>query len=107
MASLIIFLQQYLVPFVFAIGLIYFIWGVINYFFFDGYEGVGREAFVKACSWLIVALLIHIASFLLVGLANLSLSTPTLQPGNAPTGEVEVRERQSVLPVPNVPRQEP
>ena len=105
MATVILIFQQYLVPLLFAIGLIYFIWGVINYFFFEGYEAVGREAFVRACSWLVVALVAHLFTFGLIWLSGLSSSTPDGTPhSSSPPAGVEVEERDSFLPTPNVPR---
>lgn len=48
-------MQQYIVPFIFAIGLIFFIYGLVHYFILgpgdEGTREAGRIDFIKAFVW--------------------------------------------------------
>lgn len=103
-----IFLQKYLVPFLFAIGLIYFLYGLIEYFIIgkggdEGRAEHGRELFLQSIVWFVLALIV----FAVVALFGF-LSTVTFNPGSVttptmPTGGANVEERESILEVPNAP----
>ena len=64
------FVMDYLVPFIFAIGLIFLIYGIIQYFIIGpGEEPTreeGREHFIKAFVWLLGGLVVYLIVFLLV-----------------------------------------
>lgn len=102
-----IFLDKYLVPFFFAIGLFYFVYGVIEYFIIgaggdEERAEHGRELFLKSIAWFALALLIFVFVSVLGWLSTLSFS-----PGgvDGPRGGVgaDVDREQEVLEVPNVP----
>lgn len=99
------FLQNYLVPFLFVIGIIYFIQGIIYYFILDGEQQHGRVNFLKSISWFVVALLVYsvVALFGWLGSRASSLSAPTTS-GDADSG-VEINRTQGILGVPNAPRE--
>ncbi len=103
-----IFLQKYLVPLLFAIGLIYLIYGLIEYFIIgkggdEGRSEHGRELFLKSIAWFVLALIV----FAIVGFFGW-LSTVKFDPGNfttptMPTGGANVGDKESILEVPNTP----
>lgn len=99
--------SKYLIPGIFAIGLIVFVYGVIEYFIIG--EGGdeeraehGRELFVKAASLFIIGMIAF-------GVLSLFSWIGGVIKGNDSGGSVSlpgvrVEDRQDVLPVPNVPR---
>lgn len=107
-ALIYIFLQKYLVPFLFAIGLIYFLYGLIEYFIIgkggdESRSEHGRELFLKSIAWFVLVLLVFaiVAFFGWVSTVKFepgSVTTPTM-----PTGGANVEERESILEVPNAP----
>lgn len=107
-ALIYIFLQKYLVPFLFAIGLIYFLYGLIEYFIIgkggdESRSEHGRELFLKSIAWFVLALLVFaiVAFFGWVSTVKFepgSVTTPTM-----PTGGANVEDRESILEVPNAP----
>ncbi len=108
LALIYIFLQKYLVPFLFAIGLFYFVYGIIEYFIIgqggdEGRAQKGRELFLKSIGWFVVALLVCLAVVLLGWLSTLTWDRTVTVPG-APQGGANVGRDDAVLPVPDVPR---
>ncbi len=65
-----VFLQQYLVPFIFAVGLIFLIYGIIQYFILGpGEEPTredGRQHFIKAFVWFLAGVLLYLVVVVLV-----------------------------------------
>ncbi|HMA78928.1 MAG TPA: hypothetical protein VKP88_07430 [Candidatus Paceibacterota bacterium] len=109
-------MQLYVVPFIFAIALIYLIFGVIQYFILGpGEEPVreaGRESFIKSFVWCLGGTLLYLLVAGLVGLQSTfrDISTDDVREqvessvidGQRPGSG---RSREGVQPVPNVPRQ--
>lgn len=100
-----IFLQKYLVPFLFSIGLFYFVYGIIEYFLIGkgGDEGRmqnGRELFLKAIAWFVIAMIAHVIVLAIGWIATLGPFSPSVPRGD---GGVEIKENTNVLEVPNVP----
>lgn len=107
-ALIYIFLQKYLVPFLFAIGICYFLYGVIEYFIIgkggdEERSQHGRELFLKAIGWFAVGLIAYAFVALIGWLSTLSLDT-SLDTPNMPAAGATIEERDAVLPVPNVPQ---
>ncbi|MEZ4200640.1 MAG: hypothetical protein R3B69_03595 [Candidatus Paceibacterota bacterium] len=104
------FLQHYLVPLLFVVGLLYFIYGIIHYFIVEGGEHglqIGRESFLKAISWFFVALLVYslVAFFGWMGAHMNELSSEAPQGGiNGDVGG-GINRSEGILGVPNVPRE--
>jgi len=105
MESLFLFLKNYLVTFIYAIGLIYFIYGFIEYFLIGKHGDEermqnGREILLKACAWFFLGLIIYgviaAAQWLSAGFAAKVDSGGDIQ--------IEHQKNDSYLPVPNVPR---
>jgi|SRR5690606_18618831 len=102
-----IFLDKYLVPFLFAIGLFYFVYGIIEYFIIgaggdEERSEHGRELFLKSIAWFVLALLFYALVSMLGWLSNLSFSPGAV---NGPSGGagVDLDRDKDVLQVPNVP----
>ena len=109
------FLFIYLSPLLFVVGLIYFVYGFIEYFVvgLGGDEERaqnGRNAFLSSITWFSVALIIYGIISLLGWMTGFSND----QNGGETEGEVEVRPKgdglidierdQDILPVPDVPQ---
>lgn len=109
-------LQLYVVPFIFAIALIYLIYGVIQYFLIGPSEEPvreeGRQSFIKAFIWclggaLLYALIAGVIS-LQNSFSNLSGEGVRERVEDSVDGDIGPGRRYSderVQPVPNVPRQ--
>jgi hypothetical protein len=105
MLMLYIFLQKYLVPFLFSIGLFYFIYGIVEYFIIGkgGDEGRmqnGRGLFLKAIAWFVIAMIVHVFVLAIGWISTIGTFSPSTPRGDA---DVEIRENPNVLEVPNVP----
>ena len=101
-----LFLDKYLVPFLFAIGLFYFIYGAIEYFIIgkggdEGRAEHGREQFLKSIAWLVLAILVYTITALFGWISTFSFNS--LEGPGVPRGGVEVDREDAVLTVPNVP----
>jgi hypothetical protein len=109
-------MQLYVVPFIFAIALIFLIYGIIQYFILGPGEEPVREAgrlnFIKSFVWCLGGTLIYI---LIAGMASLQGTFTEMTSENV-REQVERglddgvrpgqgRSREAVQPVPNVPRQ--
>jgi len=88
----------------------YFIYGCIKYFILglagdEGHAHDGRKLLLTSISWFAVALLIYfiIAFFGWIGTASENRSNISLPRSNGDAG-LKVNNSNSVLPVPNVPR---
>jgi len=107
-ALIYIFFQKYIIPLTFVIGLLYFIYGVIEYFIIgkNGDEGRsqhGRELFLKSISWFVISLFLFALVSFIGWMGTVSFTPPsgTVAPGAG--GGVNVESNQGVLQVPNVP----
>lgn len=93
---LIVILQQYIVPFIFAIGLIFFIYGIIRYFILGPGEEPTRDAgridFLKAFVWFTIGITLY-------GLVTLMVMFFTW----VAAIDVETTSEQQLLSVPDVP----
>ena len=110
MALLYIFLQKYLVPLIFVIGLMNFIYGCIEYYVAgraggdEGRATNGRLYLLRSLSWFFVGLLVYcVITFF--GWLSSGAWRDSINDG-APRGDfgVDLDERQNTLGVPNVPR---
>jgi len=78
-------LQQYIVPFIFAIGMIYLIYGIIQYFIIGPGEEPTREDgrinFIKAFVWFVAGAALYTVIALMVGFfawtASVNVDTDT------------------------------
>lgn len=101
-----IFFEKYAIPFVFAVGLLYFLYGCIEYFII-GKSGDeersqhGRELFLKSIAWFTLALLLFAAVAFVGWLGTFSFTAPTYS--TPPQGGVNVNQGDRLLEVPNVP----
>lgn len=105
-ALIYIFFQKYAIPFIFAIGLLYFLYGCIEYFIIgkggdEERSQHGRELFLKSIAWLSLALLLFAIVALIGWLGTLSFTAPTSP--TSPQGGVNVNQNDRLLEVPNVP----
>lgn len=103
-----IFLHKYLAPFLFVIGLLFFIYGCIEYFII-GLGGDeeraqhGRELLLRSISWFVVAIIVYIIIASLGWLGSFAKdSGGSLQ---TPRAGVNVEQNERTLTVPNVPRE--
>lgn len=108
-AAIYLFFQKYVVPAAFVIGLLYFLYGVIEYFIIgqggdEGRSQHGRELFLRAIGWFSISLLLYAAVAFLGWLGTLSLTPPGAVPPSGGSGAgANVERRGNVLQVPNVP----
>ena len=105
LALVVIFFEKYAVPFLFVIGLLYFLYGVIEYFIIgkggdEERSQHGRELFLQSIAWFTLSLILLAFVSLLTWISNLSFSTP--RDSNVDGGADFDREER-ILPVPNVP----
>jgi hypothetical protein len=105
-----LFLHKYLVPFLFAVGLFYFIYGCIEYFIIgkggdEGRAEHGRELFLKSIAWFVLALILYAIASAIGWLSTVSFNMGAVNtPGMPEMGAgAEVDRNESILPVPNVP----
>jgi len=111
LALLYIFSQKYLVPLLFVIGLMNFIYGLIEYFAAGRSGGdesraqKGRLYILRAISWFFVGLVVFsLISFL--GWLSSGALRGNLDEGSSRNFGVEIDKERSFLSVPNVPRRE-
>lgn len=98
MQSILGFVELYLSPIIIAVGLVYFFWGVVNYFLVGpSYEEDRKEIGRKALLWAMV--------YIFVGIAVYGVVRWVADVSERMTDEVRIesREKEDVLPVPNVP----
>ena len=109
-----IFLQKYLVPVLFTIGLVYFIYGCINYFIIGHHSGdegrsqLGRELLLKSCTWFAAALLAYsvIAAIGWLSSQAREVGTPASDAGTDAGAGGQIQRDDAYLIVPNVPKRE-
>ena len=93
------FVEFYLTPFLFAVGLLLFVYGIINYFIIGpGYEEERREIGRQSLLW---ATFLFALGLVLYGVASWLFDVTQTFDDRV---DVEVREEQGVLPIPDVPR---
>ena len=105
-----IFLFNYLSPFLFVIGLMFFIYGCIEYFIVglggdEGRAAHGRDLLLRSINWFVVALLVYgIIAFLgWIGTVSNSASG-SLSPGIESNNGVNINRSEGLLGVPNTPK---
>ncbi len=100
-----VLLEKYVVPFFFVIGLMYFIYGCVEYFIIGpgdpGRAQRGREMLLKAISWFVISLVAYLLVVGIAWLGNLSLSGGSVAP--EADGGAKVDKNEAILQVPNVP----
>lgn len=103
-----ILLEKYLVPVVFVIGILYYLYGVINFFILSDTDKLekGRRCFLAASLWFFAGLLIY-GVVTLFGMTSLWLASFDEEGGGGASSDrsvgVELEEESAVLPVPNAP----
>lgn len=100
--SIFIFLQQYIVPIVFAIGVICFLYGAINSFLLDRGD-LGHPFLLRSLMLFTVSIIIYLilsACIVLVSTDFTNNQTGT----DTNTFGAEFERKGSVLPTPNTPR---
>lgn len=99
-----LFLQQYIVPIIFAIGVIFFLYGFVNSFMLERPD-VGHATLLHSCALLAAALLLHgVLVFLIWVLSPGAWSGFSTPPSSENIPGASVDHERSVLPVPNAPR---
>ncbi len=82
LASIVDFINVYLVPFLFAIAFFVFIWGIFNYFIAGGANEEQRDKGKQLVMWGIIGFVVMVS---LWGLVNLITNTLNFgESGNAP-----------------------
>lgn len=105
-----LFLQKYLVPLIFVMGLMHFIYGCIEYYIAGRSGGdeeraqKGRLYLLRALSWFFVGLLVFLVISFFGWLTSGGLRDALLQSGSDGDFGVDLNEQQNTLGVPNVPR---
>jgi len=103
-----IFLHKYLAPFLFVIGLLFFVYGCIEYFIIgkggdEGRAQHGRELLLRSISWFVVAIIVYLIVASLGWLGSF-FQNPSGS-GLTPRAGVNVEQNERTLTVPNVPRE--
>lgn len=110
LVSFLSFIEVYVVPIVFAIGVIFFLYGGIQYFIFGAPSGDtemiehGRHNMLNASLLFALALLVY---GIVAGLSWLatSFSAPSIETDRGGGGYgADIEREGSVLPVPNAPQ---
>lgn len=94
------FIEFYLAPFIFAVGLVLFVYGIINYYIVGpGYEEDRREQGRQNLLWATLLFLVGLIVFALASwLFDLSKELDERL-------DADVEREEGLLRVPNVPRQ--
>jgi len=111
---LVVLIEQYLVPFLFAIGFIFLIYALVYYFilgFEEDKRADGRLYLIKANVWFFFGLVVYIITAFLVwmftGFGGFSFIGDDSDVGGSTDGEsgveFDVTKDEDVLPLPNVP----
>lgn len=108
LSLIIVFLDKYLVPFLFVVGLFFFVYAVIEYVIVggggdEGRAEHGRELFLKSIGWFFLGILAHLLVLLLSFLSTISFQSFEA-PIYTPSGDVNIERSDAVLEVPDVPR---
>lgn len=102
-----VLLQKYLIPAIFVIGILYYLYGIINYFILP-YANKGKVNFLVATLWFVAGLLIYgVVTFF--GATSAWFSSLGEQNGSSgfPSAGVEIEKERALLPVPNPPTSNP
>lgn len=102
LALIYVFLQKYLVPLFFAIGLMYLLYGIIEYYITDRQDH-GRDLFLNSIVWFVLALTVFALVAMLGWVSTISFNPGSVTTPSMPTGGANVEQRESVLEVPNAP----
>lgn len=93
-----VFFHEYLVPFIFAVGLIFLIYGIIMYFIIGPGEEptreAGRQYFIKAFVWFLGGTVVYLFVWLLISFV-----------GWVGQFAVDGENEQRLQNVPNTPRE--
>jgi len=81
LSSIVGFINAYLIPFIFAIAFIVFIWGVFQYFIAGGANEEQRDKGKQLVMWGIIGFVVMVSVW---GLINLVTNTLNLKDGNTP-----------------------
>lgn len=102
--SVFLFLQQFVVPVVFAIGVIFFLYGLVNSFWLERPD-LGHPALIRAMLFFVVSLVIYGAVVLLLWLVG-AYETGLQDRSNGTNSGfgADVDRGRSVLPTPNAPQ---
>ena len=103
-----IFFQKYLVPLLFVIGLMYFIYGCIEYFIIgkggdESRAQHGRVLLLKSISWFAIALLVYLAIAFLGWIGFMVVNTDLQPARTSGDADVKIDRRSGTLDVPNAP----
>ncbi len=93
-----VFLHQYLVPLLFVVGLMYLIYGVIQYHIQGNNFSDGREFILKSILWFAAGLIVY-SVIALIGW----LGTFTTNTNISTDSDANVNQTEGILKVPNVP----
>ena len=97
LSYIVVLIQQYLVPFIFSIGLIFFFYAIIKYFIIGPGEEPEREEgrlyFIKANVWFFAGMVIYITVAAIVAFVTWVGELP-----------VDTRTGEGVLEVPDTPQ---
>ena len=114
MTSFFVFLyvlfSKYIVPLIFAAGLVYLIYGLINYFIIgehshdEGRLTLGRELLIKSCSLFTIALGMY-AIIAFLGWAGSVITQGGPSVDSEGDAGARIERSNAVLGVPNVPRE--
>jgi hypothetical protein len=78
------FINKYLVPLVFALAFLFFLWGLFKYFFWNTEEG--KESGKQLMLWGIIAFVVMVSIWGIVNLLASGLGLRTQDPGTLPRG---------------------
>ena len=98
--AVVVFLQQYVIPILFALGVIFFLYGFINSFMV-GRPDIGQPHMIRSVFLFGIALILY-GMLAFIGMVFTYDGPSDLDRENTEFG-AEVREGRSVLPTPNVP----
>lgn len=105
-----IFLQKYLVPLIYVIGLMNLIYGLIEYFVAgrtggdEGRAQNGRLYLLRSLSWFFVGLVVYSVIAFFGWISSGVLNNINLNDDSSGNAGVDYSDRTNVLEVPNVPR---
>lgn len=99
--SVFVFLQQYIIPIIFAIGVICFLYGVVNSFMIERPD-VGHPFLLRSFVLFSIALLAYGALSIFTWLMSIDY-TPDPDDSNLPNTGAEFERGRSLLPTPNAP----
>lgn len=102
--AVLVFIQQYVVPVLFALGIVSFFYGAIHSFVLDVSE-IGNPELVRSMAIFIIGLIVYGAVAGLIMMTTGFTSSSGSDGSSNDRRGVDVERERSVLPVPNVPGQ--